>query len=325
VVALRWREVLPVAAPTAQDDLAPAPAESGLAEPSRAMWQALDLLAHGRLKLGFWAAAVLIPMLYLATLFGAPPLRGIENRVAVDWAATVLLATSLLLALGAALSAVRGWWRLRDLLEAIAGRPLLGVTELPRPRKPLDLEPLRKALASVTAPDEPTKELASASEGELTLTWWHAAAGWLDGAEARPAGILHDLVARLFRQATGRLVRLAYRQLGTLMTYATVALITLFLAIGAYPFEPRRMVLLYLGLLVVAVATVSVTIVLQSRSEPLLKDVTGADGSWSSKGPLVQQLGFYAGLPVFGLLTARFPELRGFLGQWLDPIVMALK
>ena len=346
VVALRWRETEPTVlpAPSAQQDLtagaddietqpeiAQTTEEEGpgqdtpLVEPSRELWRALDLLARGRLKLLVWVATVLVPMLYLVTLFGAPPLRGIEQERAVDWAATVLLALALMLALGAALSAGLAWRSLRDLLETIDRQPRLKVTQLPRLRGPLNLEPLSKALRSVTAADALTLELAKASRGKLTLTWWHAAAAWLDRPQASASKELHELVVRLFQEGTGLLVRLAYRQLGTLMTFATVALITLFVAIGAYPFEPRRMVLLYLGLLVVAVATLSVAIVLQSRSEPLLKDLTGADGSWSSTRPLLQQLGFYAGLPVFGLLTARFPELRGFLTQWLDPIIVALK
>ncbi len=50
------------------------------------------------------------------------------------------------------------------------------------------------------------------------------------------------------------------------LTCATLALVTIFLAIVAYPFQPRRMVLLYLGRLVVTVASLSVTIVLRSRT-----------------------------------------------------------
>lgn len=321
VLALRWREVQP--------RLGDEPDGRGrkvspLAGRSRRLWHALDLVS-GRLKLALWVVAVVVPMLYLMSLFGTPPLRGIEEGPAVDWVTTGLLALALLVTLGAALSAALGWWRLRDLLELVARNPRLGIAGLTRLRDWPDLAPLRHALGSVARPDAATRRLLEASRGEVTLAWWHLAASWLDSPPASATPNLRSPVESTFREATSRLVSLAYKQLGTLMTFATLALITLFLAISTYPFEPRRMVLLYLGLLVTAVAAASVTIVLQSRSEPLLQPLTGANGSWSATRPLLQQLGFYAGLPLLGLLTARFPELRGFLGQWLDPIVMALK
>jgi preprotein translocase subunit SecG len=85
------------------------------------------------------------------------------------------------------------------------------------------------------------------------------------------------------------------------------------------------MILVYLGGLIVLAAALSVLVILQVDKEKELVELAGFGKGSTGWSAMLQRLGFFAGLPALSLLAGRFPELRLLLGNWLGPLVEAVK
>jgi hypothetical protein len=295
------------------------------------LWAAIDPLGGGRAYARWWVLLVVVPMIYLCSLYGqmhfASPLRGIEGQW-FDRGMSFIFLLILMLLVAAGVSLWQGWLALKDFVlsagELVDGAPL---KHSPRPPS---LEPLCNAFGKLAqrSPKQTAAlraRLLAASCGTGTL--WLQVVLWLrcgeSKAKSRQAAVA---TAQLYAAAGASfLVRQAYRQLRHLMVFLTVSLIVLFFAVSSYAFEPRRVLLVYLGLLMIGAAVICVWIVVRAKGDELLGKLAGFSETGGGWVPLTQRLSLFAGLPALSLLAGRFPELRQILGDWVEPLVNALR
>lgn len=295
------------------------------------LWTAIDPLGDGRASARWWVPLVAVPTIYLSSLYGqrhlAAPLRGIEGGM-FDGGMSALFLLILMLIVAAGVSLVQGWVALRDFVAS--AYDLVDVARLDGSRREPSLEPLREAFGRL--PERSPKETAAlraqvlvASCGAGTL--WLQAVLWLRSRDATAKSRQAAVVAAEAYVAAGAgfMARQAYRHLRQLMVFLTVSLIVLFFAVSSYAFEPRRVVLVYLGLLMVLAAIVCVWIVVQAGRDTLLGKLAGLSETAGGWVPLTQRLSLFAGLPALSLLAGRFPELRQILADWVEPLANALR
>lgn len=332
LLVLRREEVLKRLCPPAGRSpsmQAPDVASDRFEEDCEELWRKVGPVIDLRACLGWWVALVAVPALYLGLLYGGalrPPLRGIEGGF-FDPGMSLLFLVILMFVVAGGVWLVHGWRALRRFASS-AGE-LVEVGGRGGSRQVPSLERLRAAFARLPAGGpRATADVRSRvlADGATLGALWIDLAFWLRGPEARAkhrqaaAEVAKDFAAA----GAAQMVQAVFRQLRHLMLFLTVALVVLFFAIGAYPFEPRRVMLVYLGLLVAATAALCVWVTVQANRDPAVVQLAGATEAAGSWAPLVQRLSFFAGLPALSLLTGHFPQLRQVLGDWVQPLLNAL-
>ncbi len=99
-------------------------------------------------------------------------------------------------------------------------------------------------------------------------------------------------------------------QLRNLLTFITVAIILLSLAINAYPFQPRGLLGLFAMGVFALVIAVAVIVLVQIDRDPVLSRIAGTVPNRLDRS-IIWPVLTYAVLPFLGLLAAQFPELSG--------------
>ena len=297
-----------------------------------------------------WTLLFGAPLFYLAHYYGGSDhllLRSVEGRV-YDLVSSFLFAVAILVAVGEGISLLRGWSALRELLEWLRVRAGLALREadlldrvgtaygetgdsatLAERRRVDTLAALNDELRAHPE-DEAARDLArrlaavtSAGE-EVPAGRWLAVASWFEAAARRPQEPPEKLRAaatEFFVWSMVRFVRDAFVQLLQLMGFMTVALVGILVAVSSYPFEPRRVLLVYVSALMAAGVSLSVVVIFQARQKKLLDAVEGhGSASWRLA---LGRLGVYAGLPVVTVVASRFPELRRVLLDWVAPLFKA--
>lgn len=303
----------------------------------------------------FWSLLIAAPAFYLVFFYESflnPPLRSVEG-VPFDWATSVLFWLTVVVVVGAGLSLFRGWSALRRLLEWLRQSDGAGVEEdrwLDRIRKAYSeagdskvvaetqrraaltslWAALRGAQTNVAASDlaERLRSVAHDTEDEPAGRWL-TIAGWRSSSESQlraargPLLEVREAARDFFVWSVVRFVRDAYMQLLQIMGFMTIGALLLLLAVTAYPFEPRRILLLYVSSLVALAATLSVWVVLQARGDRVLGALEGGQATpWKL---LASRLGVYAGLPAVSVLASRFPDLRRVFLDWAGPLFEAFR
>jgi hypothetical protein len=319
LVALRWRERLRTLDP-GRSALSTGDVEAGLLK----ALQELDALTSGRRSGWLLGLLALVPFVYIAGRQGEWfVVRSIESRQ-FDLFVTLLLALAVFLTVLTCIALYRGWRSLAEFLEEQA----VEAQELPASRRRAPkLGPLRALLVDSKMCTEPAyAELAKlVSRREvLDLPMWSKLVA-VPAATPEDRSPLDREIAALRGRGTMYFVRVAFLQIGHLMVLVTLALLGLFFAVNAYPFEPRRLLLVHLGTLVVGAMAVSVTVILQAQGYKQLQDSSGLGKAAFGWRSLAQRLMVTAGLPVVGLAMGRFPELRRLLNDWLEPLITSLK
>jgi hypothetical protein len=326
LLALHRRETLCRIAPRHGDPRVSA--DDGHGGLCRALWQAIDPLTDGRAVLRWVVVLELVPLFYLCSLYEprtwlTPVLRSMEGT-GFDLAISALLGTAILVSIAAGVSLLRGWRVLRELVRSIAGD--VDMDRVRDPRLAPSLEPLERALERDGGEGAAELRRGLDESGGWLTTRWLAVDRWRRRHPAKAEATELDRAAAAFHaRGAAYLVRIAAEQLRYMMVFLTVALLALFLAVSAYPFEPRRMILVYLGGLIVLAAALSVLVILQVDKEKELVELAGFGKGSTGWSAMLQRLGFFAGLPALSLLAGRFPELRLLLGNWLGPLVEAVK
>jgi hypothetical protein len=334
LIVLRREEVLRRLCPRRErrPRLAPEdPAARRLVGAVGRLWAAADPSLHGRASLRWWIGLVAVPAVYLSSLYGegrfGAPLRGIEGR-SFDGAISIVFVLLLVVVVGAGVSLARGWAALRAFAAAaccvVDRERLAGAAG-----QVASLDDLREAFRKLpeSSPPATVAVRARVLDDDATLgAVWCDLALWLRHRESRAKSRQAAAEAAAEHAAAGAalLAQTVFRQLRHLMLFLTVALAALFFAVGSYPFEPRRVVLVYLGLLVVAAATLCVAVIVQAGRDPAVVQLAGTSETAGTWAPLVQRLSFFAGLPALSLLAGHFPQLRRVLGDWVQPLLNAL-
>ncbi len=234
------------------------------------------------LKLNFLLlvmAIVLLPSIYLLLYFFSFPVRGIETNPFFNWGVGTLLLGSILLVSEASFRCLSAWRRLR-----------------------------RHAPGWL----DQNYELRSYLEGQECPP---------DSQDSDPTEDREDTQAYLANQAkiASEILNRIIRQIRTLLLFATLALVLILAALLTYPFEPDRVLALYMSILIAGGALVAVIVNLQISKNEALRCIRGIQEgwwTWERAGRLL----FYLGVPAAGLIASRFPGTLDSLLGWLEPI-----
>ena len=102
----------------------------------------------------------------------------------------------------------------------------------------------------------------------------------------------------------------------------TLASLLFIVAISSYPVHPHKEILVLGWIIIGAVVITTFRVFLQiNRNEvlSLLARTTPNQLTWDSD--LLEKLVWFAGIPIFGLVAAQFPEVAHFLAKVIEPLV----
>ncbi len=149
--------------------------------------------------------------------------------------------------------------------------------------------------------------------------------GWLEAPGGQPEDEGDDpllVQARsFFAMETAVFVSCAVGQLRQLLTFSTVGLVLVLLTVSIYPFEPQRVLFLYVWSLIAASAAIGLLVLVQMERDEVISWVSGTEPrkvGWD-RGFIVRFVS-YAGLPILALLANQFPQIRDVLFRWVEPI-----
>ena len=109
------------------------------------------------------------------------------------------------------------------------------------------------------------------------------------------------------------------------ITMMTLGLVLLLLGILSYPFEPKHMLLLYLGFLLIAGIGASLYLVVHLERHPVISGLYGTDPNVINWDRIILgKILFYGGIPLVGVLTSMFPEVGEFAMRILMPLINSL-
>jgi len=167
------------------------------------------------------------------------------------------------------------------------------------------------ALVSALAPVWERGALGRPAEKEPSPS---AAQTWLRRAE--------DLVATQVVVYIGSL----FRHLRALLGFVTIGVLLLVLAVPSYPFQPSRLLNLFVWALVVALALGAIVLSVQINRCAVLSRITGTTPNrLDLDRPFVRSLVVYAGLPLLSLIATQIPVIGETLFAWVEPALRALR
>lgn len=122
-----------------------------------------------------------------------------------------------------------------------------------------------------------------------------------------------------------RYLRVAVGQIRRLVLLSALILTLLFAAMVTYPFQPHRLLMLYVGALLAAAAIGGGYLLMAIESSNAVREAEEhADTKWFLHRGLVQNLAMSTGLPIVGILATRFPGLRELLFDWVPAVLKIL-
>lgn len=307
-------------------------------EPILCLRAAIDPVAlHLRASWGWWLILLLIPIVFVRFFFvdlRGWPVRGFEGR-SFEEATNLLLFVAVVLAISSGLSLLNGWRALRSLLARVER------LRIQWPQTAMLNQELKDSYATaVDAPSEARKAAEAAmndlkkvvdplnapglagklDDAPLAVVWAKVFDWMLRQPSASNTQVPHPQAREFFSRSTALLVRETFLQLMHLRTFMTCCLLGLLVSLLSYPFEPERLLMLYVSGLVTAGAILSATILFQTRKSAAWNFLAPAESRTESLGDLSARLAFHAGLPALGLLAGRFPDLGGTLLQWIEQL-----
>src|SRR5262249_49862380 len=136
---------------------------------------------------------------------------------------------------------------------------------------------------------------------------------WLREAQGFVTTVIAVLVNRHVRQFRSYLYAL------------TVAALVFLLAFVNYPFEPHRLLLTYIWVMMGSVVGSGFWIFVQLDRNPLLSAITGTKAELTLDGAFAIRVLTFGVFPLLSVAAAQFPETSGVLFRWLEPVTRALR
>jgi hypothetical protein len=110
-----------------------------------------------------------------------------------------------------------------------------------------------------------------------------------------------------------------------LLTFVTAGALLMLLAITSYPFQPQRLLTIFLWTTILSVVAGSLLIFIQAdRDEVLSRMAQTSPNRVTFDRTFITMVVTYGLLPLFGLLATQFPETWG-LFSWVEPVLRAFK
>jgi hypothetical protein len=290
-----------------------------------------DVLRHPG-DLGYWCrTALMAAVLVLPAAWVVVKVRG---RIDHFWGTYTLpsaMGVAVLFCLVGVWHLWRLWATLRKWLEHLARQPirdafkrihmlttrLVGRGTRMIPPDEEAVAELRRTLATVSsryAPAQGGSEWA-AVRSALDLLWNNASGPATPGSGTEA---LEDVAALRFTFQ----IAYAVARLRGIWLCVTVSALLFIVSISTYPVHPHKAILVIGWAVVGAVITATIPVFVQmNRNEllSLLSNTNPNEVTWDAD--LVEKLIWFAALPLFGLVTAQFPEVARFVSRLLDPIL----
>ena len=117
-----------------------------------------------------------------------------------------------------------------------------------------------------------------------------------------------------------------FAHIRNLLAFVTVGLLLLLLTVPSYPFQPQRLLNMFVwGLVLVVVSGALYVSVQMNRSEVLSRMTGTPPNQVTVNRTLIRDLAIYGGLPLLSLLATQFPAIGGSLFSWVEPALRAMK
>ncbi len=300
--------------------------------------RAVDPIHLGRRFFASSVVLVYLPLVWLAVAYGTfhLPVRSLEG-LDYDLVLTGLFVLCLTLAVASGVALEQGWKALKAFLEWIEGLEggsfgtrVAEAYAATRTSPSLAAARQREAwqrlreIDAASAPPAVAALLDRLGGVESAAAAWPVVAGWLTEGPGEDSGQPAVAASRdLFCWGIVRLVGAVWSQLRHLMGFVAAAVVLLLGAVTAYPLQPQRLLFIYLGLLAILGISVSVAVLLDADRVGILRDRSKAQEQGRRRA-LLGRLALYGGVPALSLLASRFPELRGLLFDWIQPLLKAL-
>jgi hypothetical protein len=158
------------------------------------------------------------------------------------------------------------------------------------------LPPVGEAVAKAEFDKAPTADLTPAQV-------------WLNGAE--------DFVA----MEITRYLSQFFAQLRNLLNAIVLGSFLMLLAISVYPFHPQSLLLLYVVILLTAVAALALWVLVAINRDEVMSHISGSTpNQFSPDLTFFKQVGQYV-VPIVGLLAVQFQSVGSFLRSMLEPLL----
>ena len=116
------------------------------------------------------------------------------------------------------------------------------------------------------------------------------------------------------------------RQLRYLMSTLVGASIVLLLAVSSYPFEPYRLLLSCMWVIICAIVSVGIWIYIQLNRDPLMRRMSNSQArGLSLSSGVIWRLFTWAILPLLSIAAAQFPNFANMLLPLISPFLRALR
>jgi hypothetical protein len=107
--------------------------------------------------------------------------------------------------------------------------------------------------------------------------------------------------------------------------FILLSLLVMATLLSSYPFQPQSTVnTIFLALVVAAVVTLLSTMVGLNRDELLSRITKTTPGQITWDAHFVLNLALFGVVPLLALASSEFPQVRGILFGWIEPLLRAL-
>jgi hypothetical protein len=169
------------------------------------------------------------------------------------------------------------------------------------------------ALLAGKAPEGGDRDVADTSS-RIRRTFTDGVEHWIKAAEEYLAVQILEYIEWVIRH------------LRVLALFLLLSLLITTLLLSGYPFTPRQLVKLsFILLLLVTVGSILYVNTQMNRNEVLSRIAKTEPGKVTWDGRFVLNVITFGVLPILTLLGSEFPELRGALFSWLEPLKVILK
>jgi hypothetical protein len=117
----------------------------------------------------------------------------------------------------------------------------------------------------------------------------------------------------------------AFVHMRNLLTFVTVCAFLLLMAVTSYPFQPHRLLTIFLWIVILSVVLASLIVFVQAERNEVLSRISKTTPNQISLDRwFVTGIITYGVLPIVGLLATQVPEMQS-LFSWVEPLLRAFK
>jgi hypothetical protein len=221
--------------------------------------------------------------------------------------------------------AMRAAWNIRPLVGKLGGEPSSDAEEPAAQAKgPKKQEPDGLTVALVVSKSAPQPDAITVSKKEAPEKKEpappHDPPLKIPGDPKNIADLAEAFVAQHYTL----FLLYGMRQIQNLLWFPSIGFVLLMLSMNSYSFQSPQWIGRFLLLILVAIALILGSCLVEIERDPILSRIAGTDPG-QLNAPFYLKLARYGALPIFGLLASLFPSISNVLFSWMQPALEALK